>query len=277
MKTSKLFLDSGAFSLYQSHAKKGRDSLRRFFRSQEFKNYAAAYARFIRKHGEYIDLYANIDVLYDPELSWQNLKYLEGEFGLKPVPVIHYGSDLKWVDKHVAAGYDPIALGGMAVKVLHGMKPVISWLDEVFTRLCSPVTGLPAARVHGFGVTAHRIIVRYPWWSLDSHSWGMYGACGSILIPLRTAGEYDYSRPPTSVRVSLPGGQELGWDRRVVVERWLNHIDIPMGDADNKGVINFHRHRKLANIVYFQKLIDSLPDWPWSFTPKESVSLGGLL
>ena len=354
MKAPKLFLDSGAFSLFKEHSQVGRD-LQGFFKSKEFRAYAKAYATFVKENEQYIDVYANIDVIGNPELSWEILKYLENEHGLNPCPVIHYGTDLKWLDKHLEAGYDLIALGGMAIKVRGSTKQVSLWLDRVFERCCPPPSRLPSVRLHGFGVTTHSIMVRYPWWSVDSTTWCMKGAYGMIHLPKKVGGKYDYLTTPhyfsvsssatipkksvvvnayrvlldllsdgdwhsdkeareancplgflikrgflekneNQVRLTRPGRQYItrkvrwfystqknrtagGLRQRLsdphwrLIEEWLDHIGVPLGNIDplEYGVVSNHRARKLANVIYFKNLADSLPDWPWSFVPRLST------
>src|SRR5690606_5885633 len=97
-----IFLDSGAFSFHSESlkywkAKKGRDRWK-YYHTREFKEKLDEYANFIKKHmKEYNFLYANLDVIGNPELTWRNQKYLEEEHNLSPIPVIHKG-DIKWLD-----------------------------------------------------------------------------------------------------------------------------------------------------------------------------------
>jgi hypothetical protein len=362
MKTPKMFIDSGAFSLYQEHSKQ-KGGMRAYFKSKAFREYARNYAAFIKENERYIDVYSSIDVLYDPELSWENLKYLEGEFGLKPCPVVHYGTDLKWIDKHLSAGYDPIALGGMAVKIRGAKKSVLSWLNAVFERICPPPKRLPIVRAHGFGITAHAVLVRFPWWSVDSTSWSATASHGGILVPRGRPGAYDYLRKPWVVSVAWAGeilkksrvaevyraildagtlpedelrqavGKDDGHIKKLkakghlveksgglgltgagrvyitdrvkkfystqqnrklsavkrkpltghewrIVQRWIDSIGVPLGEAkDNgaKGIVNLHRYRKLVNVIYYQNLVNALPDYPWAYTPQQEVSIGSML
>ena len=82
-----LFMDSGSFSLWTRAAKwakeNGLDEPWGFYDTEEFWSYIDGYASFIKKNHRGIDLYANVDVIPNPELSWRNLRYLEDEHDLR--------------------------------------------------------------------------------------------------------------------------------------------------------------------------------------------------
>lgn len=159
-----LFLDSGAHSLYNKliHGK-GRKAYD-FFETPEFWEYVDSYAEFVKANKAGIDYYVNVDVIFNPEASWRVLKYLEEKHKLNPLPVIHHGEDLKWVKKHVDAGYDYIGLGGLGQAVTRDMY--YQWADVVYDYLCPPPKRLPIVKTHGFAMTAHALMVRYPWYCM---------------------------------------------------------------------------------------------------------------
>ena len=109
-----LFLDSGSFSL-----KREAETYRKenpgcdvwdYYHSDAHFRYLDDYADFIKQYGEAIDYYANVDVIRNAELSWRNLRYLEDEHKLTPVPVLHNDCDSQWIRKHLEYGYDFIAV-----------------------------------------------------------------------------------------------------------------------------------------------------------------------
>lgn len=161
-----LFLDSGAHSLYSKYAKGGDYS---YFDSSDFWAYLDDYALWIKKYPHAFDYYANVDVIYNPELSWKVLKFLEQEHGLNPVPVIHSRTALKWVHKHLEAGYKYIGLGGLGQ--LTTKSQYYAWADSVFSILCPKSNDYhPIVDVHGFAMTSYDLLVRYPWACMtDSH------------------------------------------------------------------------------------------------------------
>lgn len=190
-----LMMDSGAYSAWNSGQKID----------------IKAYAAFLRWHRGFFSAAANLDVIpgrpggapnsREVELaaqeSWKNLKTLRKE-GLDVFPVFHYGERMYWLEKMVGEGEPLIGLGAIA-KQMEAVR--IRWLDEVFSFLCR--NGLPAARTHGFGINAPSIMLRYPWYSVDSIGYILKGGMGKIFVPPIAAGKSDYRRAPMTIGVSV--------------------------------------------------------------------------
>jgi len=179
-KKIELFLDSGAFSA----------------KSQGVKIDVQDYISFIKDNENVISVYANLDVIGDAEGTLQNQKIME-KAGLSPIPVYHYGEDEKYLLRYID-GYEYIALGGM---VLGSSSRLRSWLDKKFPLTCDK-DGMPKVKVHGFGLTSLRLMLQYPWYSVDSTSWVMTGRMGSIFIPNKRRGEWVYDEDSLKVPVS---------------------------------------------------------------------------
>lgn len=315
----KLFLDSGAHSLYNKFAfavdyKKERsggealDWLKAhatgdryaWFKTKAFRRYVDDYARFILKYKGAIDHYVNVDVINNPELTWRTQKYLEDEWGLNPVPVLHAHAPLKWVERYAEVGYDLIGLGGVS---LEGTGAgYTEWADSVFRILCPPPAYLPIVKVHGFAMTSHEMLVRWPWWSVDSSSWAKAGGFGSIYVPRRKGNTFRFDLPPRVVETVLTRSKrkrqeprsefwEGGTDRLTAcrgqvghyalgsaslqkeVRAWLEHIGVPLGEAWPDGgekvwgVVSAYGARGIANLKYYEALCASLPEWPRPFRP----------
>lgn len=175
-----LFLDSGAFSAFS----KGVD-----ININE-------YISFIKENKEYIEVYANLDVIGDAEATLKNQRIMEKK-GLNPLPCFHYGDDIKYLKLYMQEN-DYIALGGM---VPISSKNLILWLDEIFSYICDN-KGIPKVKVHGFGLTSFDLMFRYPWYSVDSTSWVMTGRFGGILVPKFRNNKYIYNEPPWKITVS---------------------------------------------------------------------------
>lgn len=156
-----LFLDSGAFSLFSqvrtstADAKRGKTDFS-WYESREFAAYMDRYAAFVKENLDVLDVYATVDVIFNPELTWKAQKYLEKKHGLKPLPVVHFGSDLSWLRKYLDAGYDYIAFGGSAQNV--GPELYIQWADRVFDVVCDTPDRMPRCKVHGFAVTGLKLM-----------------------------------------------------------------------------------------------------------------------
>lgn len=274
------FLDSGAHSLYTREVikKKHRDGYR-FYESQEFWDYVDRYANFVRHNLDCLDYYANVDAIFNPDISWRVLKYLEEKHHLRPVPVIHWNTDLKWLDKHLDAGYDYIGLGGLGQEVT--TKEYYRWADQVFQRLCPPPHYLPIVKTHGFAMTGYNLLVRYPWYSTDSASWVKAGGYGIIMVPRWYNGQFDFSRKPYTIAVSsdspaIKNGEARHYmscsgKEKESTRRWLDSIGTPFGSVDIEGqekewgVVSHHAARKIANLKFFKELMDWLPPWPQPF------------
>lgn len=300
-----LFLDSGAHSLYNekilylNHAN-GYD----WYDGPEFKVYLDTYAAFLKAHPE-IDFYVNVDVIFDPERTWRSQEYLEKEHGLNPVPVIHYGAPLKWIEKHLDAGYTYLGIGGLGQEA--PKAAYVPWADKVFDYLCPPPHRVPVVKTHGFAMTSFELMTRYPWWSVDSASWAKAGGFGTIYVPPRRNGEFLFgSTPATRPRLVATGHRSKAREKkgahyltlspaaRADLYAWLDEIGVPIGTmvpdptgkveeevrgrkrlfdpppnpelvSDEYGVSSQYNARGLANLRYFDRFCKALPPWPRTF------------
>ena len=279
------FLDSGAHSLYNEHIWKRPEQMRKpigerysYYDTDAFWAYVDAYAAFVKEHLDVIDLYANVDVIYHPQKSWEVQRYLEDEHGLSPVPVVHYGCPLKWVDKYLNAGYAILGVGGLGQGATK--ETYTAWADRLFAFICPRPSMLPTIKTHGFAMTAYDLMLRFPWWSVDSATWTKVGAFGGIMVPHKRGGQFVFDVQPYIIAVSndSPSNKQAGKhyqtlskaDRAIVAE-WLELIDVPLGKskADGTvieyGVCNRHSERKIANLLFFERLRAWLPAYPWPF------------
>lgn len=252
------FLDSGAFTLATKAQQKAID-MKTFYDSEKFYRYIDSYAAFIKKYSLAIHFYANLDVIGNPELTWRNQQYLEKEHGLKPVPVVHFGTEMKWLLFYLER-YDFIGLGGL----VGAPQPASTkWLDMCFDIICSTPNRLPCVKIHGFGVTGLSRLMRYPWYSVDSTSWARVAGLGQIYVPRKTKGEFDFLKRPIIVPISQEnptvqngGGHFLSFsaqEKKAIID-WLDYIQIPLGDKDTPGVCNHSGSRRRANLYFFDML-----------------------
>lgn len=284
-KKVRLFLDSGAFSAWSKNA--------------EIDIYE--YIEFIQENRDILHVYANLDCIGDPKQTWKNQKIMERE-GLSPLPTYHYGEDEKWLIRYLNKGYDYIALGGM---VPIGVSQLRLWLDHLFSKYLCDGNGYPIVKVHGFGLTSLPLIVRYPWYSVDSTSWVITGRMGAIFVPLRRNDEWDYLNPikiDVSTQSSkqnkinqhiktIPSGlkkyvieyiEEEGYvlGRSKLVnksdgyelkenERWIGKPDRKGSRLCERvikpGVSNVYQYRDELNVKYFLMLEKQIPKYPWPF------------
>jgi len=184
-KGGKLLIDSGAFSAW---AKGGIEID------------IDLYIAFIKRYEKEIYAYINLDVIRNPEASWENQLYMEKK-GLTPIPVFHKGEDFSWWEKYIER-YDYIATGGIAGGIQTGIQQVAKHLDICFDILCDNPDRLPSCRVHGLGVSALRLIFRYPFYSVDFTTWNVTGRLGHIYVPAMENGEYYYTVNPSKIAIS---------------------------------------------------------------------------
>jgi len=123
-----------------------------------------AYGRFCKSIDGLVDCYANLDVIGDAVGTARNQKRLE-KMGVKPMPTFHAGGDLSHL-KSMLDDYDHIALSGSA-SAKGELKTVL--LDAAW-RVVREHKNWPV-KVHGWGITDSKSVLRWPWYSVDSRTW----------------------------------------------------------------------------------------------------------
>ena len=282
-----LFLDSGAFSAW----------------SKGININIPEYISFIKQHEKYIDVYAVLDDILDPEKTLKNQKIME-KAGLNPLPCFHFGEPVSYLEYYLN-NYDYIALGGM---VPISSKDLSVWLDELFRDFICDSKGMPTCKIHGFGLTSLRLMFRYPWYSTDSTSWVMTSRMGGVMIPRYKSGKWIYdenswkisvsSRSPDKVEAgkhidTFPAQQRqhilnyfsekgyiLGESKFEFVskthklkegERWAGAAKGNKREIEiivESGLCNDYKARDEMNIIYYLDLEKSMPKWPWPFEAK---------
>lgn len=281
------FLDSGAFTLWTTALKYHQETgcgRWDYYDTPEFWEYMDNYASFIKKYKIAIDLYANVDAINNPEITWRNQKYLEEKHGLLPVPVVHFGTDISWLKKYMEENYKIIGLGGLVGST--AKKGCRDWIDKCFDFVCNQPSRLPKVKIHGFGVTSYKFLLRYPWWSVDSAAWDKIASFGGICIPHKRRGKFIFTENPYIMKVSIEAPQlktkshvlNLTKKEQEIIQDWLDYIDIPLGSLDKKGkviekgIVTFHVYRRIANLYFYDMMAKSLPKYPWPFyTKKKSL------
>lgn len=275
------FLDSGSFTLWtraKEWAKKEGKREQDFYDTSEHWEYLDGYATFVKAYPEGIDLYANVDAIGYPDITRRNQLYLESEHGLTPVPVVHYRSDLSYLRYYVERGDPVVALGGLVGST--DQDHCRAWIDRCFDYVCNTPNRLPRTKVHGFGVTTHSLLWRFPWYSVDSTAWTKVGAFGGILVPHKRKGAWDFREEPYVMKVSddTPDKRKAGRHfytlrqaEQTIIREWLSHINVPLGrvakdgTVEEDGVVSHHSFRKVANLYFFEGLRAALPAYPWPF------------
>lgn len=305
-----IFVDSGAHSIYNQkvlqHGKRkgehGRElakppvkwsqgdfSFYDLRKGTEFRRYCDNYAAFIKKMEGKEVLCANVDAISNPDLTWEIQQFFEKEHGVRPVPIVHYGTPMSYVDRYLQAEerlnelgdtgpkYDLLGVGGLGQGV--SRHEYFSWADEFFTHICPKSNEyLPQIKTHGFAMTSWELMCRYPWWSVDSATWVKLSAYGWLYIPRWSAEKgWRFDRPPLMVNFSHRSPRKKERQKhyenvlpevRATADRWLTHLGLDMGSVDDDGemdgfgVASHHRARSIANLSYLKSLEESRPPWP---------------
>lgn len=163
-----VFLDSGAFSAHTLGVE---------IDIVKYCNYIKENQDILRKEDGVV-MASVLDGIGDPLKTYRNQLAME-QLGAKPLPCFHYGEDERYLEWYVK-NYEYITLGGMVGK---SSVLLTQWLDRIWDKYLTDSTGHPKLKVHAFGITAIKIMHRYPWFSVDSSSWIQSAAFGSIVTP----------------------------------------------------------------------------------------------
>ena len=227
-----LFLDSGAFSAW----------------SQKIEINIYDYIDFIKRHQDVIDVYVNLDVIGDAKRTLKNQRIMEQQ-GLSPIPVFHLSEPEKYLAFYVR-NYEYIGLGG---SVGMSTEQIMLRLDQIFPDFICDSDGYPKVKVHGFGLTSLRLMLRYPWYSVDSTSWVVTGRLGSIYVPQFRNGNWFYDCNPWKVAISTrsPCVKEAGKHistfspkRRQIILNYIHQKGYRLGKSEFKYVNQTHEPKE---------------------------------
>lgn len=198
-----LMLDSGAHGLYnkmfRTSTRITEDSDYSYSNTPEFWDYIHSYCQYLKDNQQNFVVAVTMDVIFNPEKTWEILKIMENEYKLKVLPVFHFGEDLKWLHRYID-NYDYIGVGGLGQEV--PKTKFIYYADRIFKEICDK-NGFPKVKVHGFAMTSIDCMLRWPWWSVDSTSWLVSERYALLIVPKKKKSEFDYSYPPEMVSVSM--------------------------------------------------------------------------
>lgn len=301
-----MFIDSGAFSLHAKHVRKsgkrtgkhgrvlenmevrwtqGDWSYYNLTKGSEFRSYCHDYAKFILHMRERDPemMFANIDAIGNPDLTWDIQMFFEKEYGIQPVPIVHCNTPMGYVDRYLEAGrYDLMGVGGSAQNLSKAYY--LSWADKFFLHICPESNKrMPVIRTHGFAMTSWSLLCRYPWWSVDSATWVKMSAYGMLYVPRYRKGKFSYDTPPMMFNFSSRSPAQKKAQQHYLnfpattkkeVDLWFEHCGLPMGSVDEKGepveigLMSHYIPRRKANLIYLSELQDSRPKWPYALDNK---------
>lgn len=163
-----VFLDSGAFSAF---------SLGVEVDLPKYCDYVHRNLDII-EHVDGQPLASVLDAIGSADGTWLNQRAMEDR-GVRPLPCYHYGEPIEVLEYYVA-NYSYITIGGMVPISTPQLK---LWLDRLWAHHLTNADGTPKVKVHGFGLTSLPLMMRYPWFSVDSSTWVQWAANGMILVP----------------------------------------------------------------------------------------------
>ena len=281
----KFILDSGAHSLYNKFVRAAKTRTYNFYDSKEFWNFADKYAEFLLKYKDKIDTYVNLDVIFNPEKTLEVQEYFEKKYNLRPLPVIHFGEDHKYMKIYIDKGYDYIGIGGLGQEVTR--ETYTAWADPLFTNHICDENGYPKIKTHGFAMTSPVLLLRYPWYTVDSTTFVKNAAYGLIFVPQFRDGQWRYDLLPLRIFVTKRSQHHktnyiyLGDMQRELLRDYVTSAGFKIGVStfegdeeviQEKGVINDQGERAKLNARYYLELQKHLK-YPRKFYGRKGLLL----
>lgn len=311
--TQSMFMDSGAFTLYSNHVQK---NIRKgawpkepedytFYsleKGSEFRKYCKRFAKWVQRFKGTDIMWTTIDAIRAPQRTWEIQQFLEQQYGIDVIPVIHPGTQVKYLERYLEKKYPIIGLGGLG----HGFPAEVykRWASKMFALIC-PASNkyLPTCKVHGFAMTSSELIQMWPWWSVDSATWVKLAAYGWLYVPWWCSRKqcWDFSRPPIQFNTSAKSTQAHKhfrlWKKRFPtkvesIERWLAELGMELGsvelspkdavpgflpseamgkievpeDFEEDSLSGHFVNRSRANLHFLKGVERSRPKWPHPLT-----------
>lgn len=232
----RIMLDSGAFTAWNRGAVINFDD----------------YIEFCKKHESQLFSITNLDVIpskpgvknipteeieRSASIGFRNAQKLlrAGIPKEKLIHVFHQNESFKWLEKMIRE-FEYIGLSPANDRSTQEKK---QWLDECMNYVTDS-DGYPIIKFHGFAVTAHHLMVRYPWYSIDSATWGQQAGRGAVYIPPKRNGKFDFLLTnPHMVRIGFNSPFEMTTDHYsnyppALQAEFLEYFDLhdlPMGES----------------------------------------------
>lgn len=147
--------------------------------------------------GAYLGRTTQAQAIAAEKQSIKNYDYMLSR-GLKPIPVFHEGDDRRVLDHYLDKGATYV---GISPRNPGKVRATQLWFDTVWPWLVDS-KGKPIVDTHAFGLTVVRLVLRYPWTSVDSRSWEYAASVGNLFLPRTVDGEFCYTGQPQMVTVT---------------------------------------------------------------------------
>lgn len=113
--------------------------------------------------------------------GYENYRYMVSK-GLprdRCIVVFHQGDHFHWLER---LRDEKVPYIGLSPANDRTTSEKMAWLDECMY-YATDRKGLPLMKWHGFAVTSVPLMKRYPWYSVDSATWVLFAAYGTIIVP----------------------------------------------------------------------------------------------
>jgi hypothetical protein len=242
--SGKLFIDSGAYSVYTKNIDLDVDEYIDYINSID--KHLTIFAQVDKLPGVYGQPKTKEQILEAPELSWQNYCYMR-KYVKSPdklLPIFHRRENWKYLHQILETTFDGkhIPYIGLAATTDSTVKEKEEWFDKCFDIIKK--SSNPNVKTHAFGMTSLRLLERYPFTSADSTSWIMVGANGNIMTPFGLMTVSD-SQAHLKNHISNNIGEEK-------LKKYLQSIGIEL-----ELVKTDYKYRMLANLIYLKNWADN--------------------
>jgi len=154
-----IMVDSGAFSIWMSGKKVDLDEYIQYCKKLKGTGLKFHFVNLDVIPGRYGVRPTKEEREQSAEEGWKNMEKMKKE-GLNCIHVFHQHEDFKWLRKMMEFDYIGISPANDV-----SLKQKRIWLDNVFSLIKGTV------KTHAFGLTDKNLMLRYPWYSMDSTTW----------------------------------------------------------------------------------------------------------
>ena len=136
-------------------------------------------------------------------------------------------------------------------------------------------------KIHGFGITSLELLLRYPWYSVDSSTWKRKGIYGCIIVPKFKNNEFQWLEKPTLVKISDDNNDRnmyscnhyssLNEKQKEIVDYYIRIAGgYNIGKSEirdgkkviiEEGLCNSHYLRDYINVYYFNMLQKKITEY----------------
>lgn len=180
--TSKLFIDSGAFTAWTKGIDVDVDAYIEYINSLDDKITICAQVDCIP--GKFGVARTKKEISESPIKSWENYIYMKDKLKSrdKLIPIFHQEESYEHLERMLEYRHEdgkPIQYIGISPNNDRSQRDKEEFIAKSFSIIKK--SSNPNVKTHAFGMTNLSILERYPYTSADSTSWKMSAAFGSIM------------------------------------------------------------------------------------------------